>query len=127
MTEPKTLFRAPNAPYKQKDEWAERDDEPVGEYPAKCSGETFKFCESLSNALDDDSNSTRVKGLQAVIVSRLSSDSTRCIGVAYKKTAGDVGRMLNHCPFCGEAILWHKTAPWVEYKEPEEMKSNGDE
>jgi len=119
MTERKPVFRAPFEPYKQADAWVGF---PEGEHPAKCSSETFEFCQALMNALDDNSNSSRAKGLHTIVISDLGADSTQCIGVAYKKTAADVGRMLNHCPFCGEGILWHKTAPWVKYKEPENLE-----
>lgn len=119
----KPVFRAPKAPYKQKDEWTGVLE---GEYPEQCSNETFEFCKTLTNAVDNNIDTPRAKGLHFIVISDREADSTQCIGVAYKKTAGDIGCMLNHCPFCGENILWHKTAPWVKYKEPVDLDASAD-
>ena len=64
--------------------------------PAHCNAE------GMCDALDDRCGEGRgFKALRSIDLSqKVGAATTKFVGVAYKKSAGDKGLMLNLCPFC---------------------------
>lgn len=79
--------------------------------PGACRPEGF--CTAMASAMNDVANA-RAKGLSTVVVMNINTGEERLIGVAYKAKASDRGIMLNHCPWCGAAILWDKPRETAE-------------
>lgn len=52
-------------------------------------------------ALDKVMTEANRKGINPVVVTKLSTGRSRVAGVAFKQTNQDRGVMLNFCPFCG--------------------------
>ena len=74
----------------------------------KCSEK--RWCLPMRMSLNDEANA-RKKGIATVVLTSVLGMGSRLIGVAYKKTAKDLGVMLNFCPWCGEPILWEHAKP----------------
>lgn len=69
----------------------------------KCSQQGW--CVHMDAALEPEANARR-KGFSTLVVTNTKTGKERVVGIAFKKTANDRGIMLNHCPWCGAAVLW---------------------
>lgn len=70
----------------------------------------LEFCTSLNDKLAPLANAHN-KGLVQINIynPKRKGCKQKCIGVAYKKDANDMGSMLNYCPWCGKKIQnWDK-------------------
>lgn len=61
------------------------------------------WCARLDERLEPEAN-TRTKGLSLVVTTHQLTGKQTVHGVAFHRSARDRGLMLNHCPWCGEAI-----------------------
>jgi hypothetical protein len=77
--------------------------------PLKCSRKAW--CSSMEDRLNDfDYSSKAAKGLSVLVLMNLRTGRDLApTGVVFRKSAKDVGLLLNVCPWCRAPIFFGKT------------------
>lgn len=87
----------------------------------KCSKE-HGICKTLESKVKDRFHRVRSAGICVLVLTDLDKaarrepDAHHCYGYGYKENAKDNGLLFNHCPWCGNSLMWMRKRPEDQVK-----------